>query len=40
MHIALSIVPVVASPDEYATMAQEIGATFQAVIKSGNIKLE
>ena len=37
---ALSIAPTVTSPDEFAAMAQEIGAAFQTVIKSGNIKLE
>lgn len=37
---ALSIVPIVTTPDEFAAMAQEIGATFQTVIKSGNIKLD
>jgi tripartite-type tricarboxylate transporter receptor subunit TctC len=37
---ALSIVPIVTSPDEFAAMAQEIGATFQTVIKSADIKLE
>ena len=37
---ALSIAPTVTSPDEFAAMVQEIGATFQTVIKSGNIKLE
>jgi len=37
---ALSIVPIVTSPDEFAAMSQEIGAAFQAVIKSGSIKLE
>jgi tripartite-type tricarboxylate transporter receptor subunit TctC len=37
---ALSIVPIVTSPDEYAAMIGEIGATFQSVIKSGNIKVE
>jgi tripartite-type tricarboxylate transporter receptor subunit TctC len=37
---ALSIAPVVTSPDEFATMVQEIGATFQTVIKSADIKLE
>jgi tripartite-type tricarboxylate transporter receptor subunit TctC len=36
----LSIVPVVASPDEFAAMVQEIGTTFQTVVKSGGIKLE
>ena len=37
---ALSIAPTVTSPDEFAAMVQEIGATFQTVIKSGNIKVE
>jgi tripartite-type tricarboxylate transporter receptor subunit TctC len=37
---ALSIVPIVTSPDEFAAMVQEIGTTFQTVIKSANIKLE
>jgi tripartite-type tricarboxylate transporter receptor subunit TctC len=36
----LSIVPVVTSPDEFAAMVEQIGTAFQAVIKSGNIKLE
>lgn len=36
----LSIVPVATSADEFAAMAQEIGTTFQTVIKSGNIKVE
>jgi tripartite-type tricarboxylate transporter receptor subunit TctC len=36
----LSIVPIVTSPAEFAAMVQEIGATFQMVIKSGGIKLE
>ncbi len=37
---ALSIAPTVTSPDEFAAMIQEIGATFQTVIKAGNIKAE
>ena len=37
---ALSIAPTVTSPDEFAAMVQEIGTTFQAIIKSGDIKLE
>src|SRR5262249_28750688 len=37
---ALAIVPIVTSPDEFAAMVQEIGTTFQTVIKSGKIKLE
>ena len=37
---ALSIVPIVSSPEEFAAMVQEIGASFQTVIKSGNIKLD
>ena len=37
---ALSIAPTVTSPDEFAAMVQEIGATFQTVIKLGNIKVE
>ncbi len=37
---ALSIAPTVTSPDEFAAMIQEIGATFQTVIKSGNLKVE
>ncbi len=36
----LSIVPTVTSPDEFAAMVQEIGTTFQTIIKSGDIKLE
>jgi tripartite-type tricarboxylate transporter receptor subunit TctC len=36
----LFIVPTVTSPDEFAAMVQEIGTTFQTIIKSGNIKLE
>jgi len=36
----LSIVPVVTSPEEFAAMVQEIGTTFQTVVKSGGIKLE
>jgi tripartite-type tricarboxylate transporter receptor subunit TctC len=34
----LSIAPTVTSPDEFAAMVQEIGTTFQTIIKSGNIK--
>jgi tripartite-type tricarboxylate transporter receptor subunit TctC len=37
---ALCIVPMVTSPDEFAQMVREIGATFQTIIKAGNIKLE
>jgi tripartite-type tricarboxylate transporter receptor subunit TctC len=37
---ALFIVPTVTSPDEFAAMVQEIGMTFQTIIKSGDIKLE
>jgi tripartite-type tricarboxylate transporter receptor subunit TctC len=37
---ALSIAPTVTTPDEFAAMVQEIGTTFQTVIKTGNIKLE
>jgi len=37
---ALSIVPTVTTPDEFAAMVQEIGTTFQTIIKSGDIKLE
>ena len=37
---ALSIVPTVTSPDEFAAMVQEIGTTFQTIIRSANIKLE
>ena len=36
----LSIVPIVTSPDEFAAMVQEIGTTFQTIIKSEDIKLE
>jgi tripartite-type tricarboxylate transporter receptor subunit TctC len=36
----LFIVPIVTSPDEFATMIQEIYTNFQAIIKSGDIKLE
>jgi tripartite-type tricarboxylate transporter receptor subunit TctC len=36
----LSIVPIVTTPDEFAAMVQEIGTTFQTIIKSGDIKLE
>ncbi len=37
---ALSIVPMVTSPDEFAAMVKDIGAKFQTIIKAGNIKLE
>jgi tripartite-type tricarboxylate transporter receptor subunit TctC len=37
---ALSIAPIVTSPDEFAAMVQEIGTTFQTIIKAGDIKLE
>lgn len=36
----LSIAPTLTSPDEFAAMTQEIGANFQTIIKTGNIKLE
>jgi hypothetical protein len=28
------------TPDEFAAMVQEIGMTFQTIIKAGDIKLE
>jgi tripartite-type tricarboxylate transporter receptor subunit TctC len=34
----LSIAPTVTSTDEFAAMVQEIGTTFQTIIKAGNIK--
>ena len=37
---ALFIVPTVTSPDEFTAMVQEIGMTFQTIIKSGDNKLE
>ena len=37
---ALSIAPTVTSPEEFKAIVQEIGTTFQTVIKTGNIKLE
>ena len=36
----LFIVPTVTSPDEFAAMLREIGAAFEKIIKTGNIKLE
>jgi tripartite-type tricarboxylate transporter receptor subunit TctC len=37
---ALFIAPTLTSPDEFAAMAQEAGATFEKIIKIGNINLK
>ena len=36
----LSIVPVITSPDEFATMVQDTAKTYESIIKSAGIKLE